>query len=185
MGVTTRLWRIFRADLHGVMDRLEDKGLLLKQYLREMEEEIERQEARLRALTLSRDQAGRDRAPLAAETGKLDRDISAALARDREDLARLLIRRQKSFSAQLGDLDRHLAGLEEEIGEMAGRLEGRRLALADLRLRAEAYWRRALRRTMDRASSPAVGPGFEEAPEEEIELELLRRKEALKGDVLS
>jgi len=37
MGITTRLVRIFKADLHGVMDQLEDQGLLLKQHLRDMQ----------------------------------------------------------------------------------------------------------------------------------------------------
>ena len=33
MSIMTRFVRIFKADIHGVMDQLEDKGLLLKQYL--------------------------------------------------------------------------------------------------------------------------------------------------------
>ena len=37
MGIMTRMLRLCKADVHGVMDQLEDKGLLLKQYLREME----------------------------------------------------------------------------------------------------------------------------------------------------
>ena len=34
MGIMTRFMRLCKADMHGVIDRLEDKGLLLKQYLR-------------------------------------------------------------------------------------------------------------------------------------------------------
>ena len=32
MGIMTRIMRLCKADLHGVMDQLEDKELLLKQY---------------------------------------------------------------------------------------------------------------------------------------------------------
>ena len=41
MGLFSRITRLCRSDLHGVMDQLEDKNLLLKQYLREMEEALE------------------------------------------------------------------------------------------------------------------------------------------------
>ena len=37
MGIMSRMLRLWKADLHGVMDQLEDKALVLKQYLREME----------------------------------------------------------------------------------------------------------------------------------------------------
>ena len=51
MNVFTRITRIFRADIHGVMDRLEDRELLLKQYLREMDESLHSK--KLRGVQLS------------------------------------------------------------------------------------------------------------------------------------
>ena len=47
MGIASRIVKIFKADIHGVMDQLEDPGLLLKQYLREMEEALNQKEAKL------------------------------------------------------------------------------------------------------------------------------------------
>ena len=32
MGIFSRMVKLCTADLHGVMDQLEDKGLLLKQH---------------------------------------------------------------------------------------------------------------------------------------------------------
>ena len=61
MGILTRVLRIFKADIHGVMDQLEDKGLLLKQYLRDMAEALEQKEAGLKKMNLSRSQAQRER----------------------------------------------------------------------------------------------------------------------------
>ena len=42
MGLANRMYRIWKADIHGIMDQMEDKGLLLRQHLREMEEELAR-----------------------------------------------------------------------------------------------------------------------------------------------
>ncbi|MBW1694925.1 MAG: PspA/IM30 family protein, partial [Deltaproteobacteria bacterium] len=56
MGVFTRIVRICKADIHGVMDQLEDQGLLLKQHLRDMEKALSQKEARLKKLVVSRRQ---------------------------------------------------------------------------------------------------------------------------------
>ena len=47
MSIATRFVRLWKADLHGVMESIEDKGLLLKQCLREMQDEVENREAAL------------------------------------------------------------------------------------------------------------------------------------------
>ena len=61
MGIMTRIMRVWRADLHGVMDQLEDKGLLLKQYLREMEDSLQQKTARCEQLTEHCRQIRRDK----------------------------------------------------------------------------------------------------------------------------
>ena len=48
MGIMTRVVKIFKADIHGVMDQLEDPSLLLKQHLRDMEEALNEKEVKLK-----------------------------------------------------------------------------------------------------------------------------------------
>ena len=40
MALITRVSRLFRADIHAVLDRMEEPELLLKQAVREMEQQI-------------------------------------------------------------------------------------------------------------------------------------------------
>jgi phage shock protein A len=54
MGILTRIVRICKADIHGVMDHIEDQGLLLKQHLRDMEKALSEKEAGLKADWLNR-----------------------------------------------------------------------------------------------------------------------------------
>ena len=51
MALITRVSRLFRADFHAVLDRIEEPDVLLKQAVREMEEDIARDEQRGKALT--------------------------------------------------------------------------------------------------------------------------------------
>ncbi len=62
MAILARIIKIFKADIHGVMDRLENRELLLKQHLREMEEILNRKEAKLRQMTASHNQGLNDAA---------------------------------------------------------------------------------------------------------------------------
>ena len=47
MALITRVSRLFQADFHAVLDRIEEPDLLLRQAVREMEEELARDEQRI------------------------------------------------------------------------------------------------------------------------------------------
>ncbi len=83
MGITTRLIRIFKADIHGVMDQFEDKGLLLKQYLRDMEDALSEKETGLRKVTVACTQARQEDENYGLEFEKLEHDLMSALKKDR------------------------------------------------------------------------------------------------------
>ena len=48
MALITRLSRLFQADMHAVLDKIEEPELLLKQAIREMEESITTDERQIR-----------------------------------------------------------------------------------------------------------------------------------------
>ena len=50
MTLITRITRLFKADLHGILDGLEEPEEVLKQAIRDMEEDIATQEHRLEEL---------------------------------------------------------------------------------------------------------------------------------------
>jgi phage shock protein A len=60
MAIIARIVEIFKADIHGVMDQLEDQGLLLKQHLRDMAEALHRRETKLRKMRVSHNQGLKD-----------------------------------------------------------------------------------------------------------------------------
>ena len=60
MALVNRISRLFSADFHAVLDRIEEPDLLLRQAIREMEEELAKSEQRIRCL--ERDQADLSRA---------------------------------------------------------------------------------------------------------------------------
>src|SRR5262249_49674437 len=93
MKLFDRIAVLLKADAHGVIESLEERSLLLKQYVREAEIELNQKRARLEAV---REEEKRLREALARyeqEVRSLDEDIALAMAGGKDDLARFAIRR--------------------------------------------------------------------------------------------
>jgi len=183
MGMMTRFIRIWKADIHGVMDQLEDKGLLLKQSLRDMEEELERKETRFKKMTAARSRLAGEHDKCGRECEKLEQDLAVALKKDRDDIARMLIKKLKTLSSHREALRNHIKNMEHDIAQFRNRMEEQRLQYEQFNLRSEEYFHQAERQQWQETTA-AVFPYAEgsEPTEEEIELELLRRKESIQTE---
>jgi phage shock protein A len=183
MGVFARLVRMCGADLHGVMDELEDKGLLLKQHLREMEEELTRKKGVLRMEKDGLKRLASERASLEESLAAVEKDADAAVERGKDDIARLLIRRRKALLAMKGRLEKEAVRLEEKVAELLKTTEAAELEFDDLKARAKEFFRveqekkAALRG--ETTDFSFLSEPDREIRDEEIELELIRRKERL------
>jgi phage shock protein A len=186
MALLTRIVRLFKADIHGVMDQIEDQGLLLKQHLRDMEEALTQKETQLKKMRIARDQAQQEFQKGEKETGNLESDLEIAIKKDRDDIARMLIKKLKPLTRIQTERGNHIDRLNHEIGQFKDNLEQQRLQYEQLKQRATAYLHRTETQAWE-APWPATPSGFSvhEFSEEEIELELLQRKEAIKGGVQS
>jgi phage shock protein A len=186
MGILTRVMRLCKADLHGVMDQLEDKDLLLKQYLREMESSLQEKENRLNQIARSEDGVRQELDLRAEEIEKLEKDLTLSLRKEKDDIAKLLIRKLRGQQAVCEQLRRQLRTLEEERQRLGRLLGEQRLQYDQLKVKAASFSNRMQQHAFDEAQNLVQGAGGCAAVDEkEIELELLRRKEAMQsgGDV--
>lgn len=173
MQLLDRLRMTMRADAHGVIDALEDRSLLLKQHLRDAELEVQRKRARATELGAEAQRLSDDAERVQRERERHDQDAELALAEGRDELAKKALGR----ALPLLQLGRRIAERQEqnrrEQAELAQRLATQETELAALRARVEAFL----------AAEHAVhseGHGFTPLPvsDEEVEIELLRRKRA-------
>jgi phage shock protein A len=161
---------------------MEDKNLLLKQCLRDMEEELGHREERLRKMVASREQVQRELEKYSRECEKLDEDLGVAIDKDKDVIARLLIKKLKPLALHREELGRHIATLDQEIRQFRDCVEKQRLQYEQLQLRSKEHFRRAEREQWERRISSIIPPGVMREPsEEEVELELLQLKEAGRG----
>ena len=180
MGIATRFVNIFKADIHGVMDQLEDQGLLLKQYLRDMEEALNQKEVKLAGKIARLDQAKKEHHKYKQQYQSLDHDLTVAVEKGRDNLARMLIRKTQPLGGLRDQLADQVATLTEEISQYKQHLSEQRLQYEQLKIRSAGFFHRA---EMHEREKDVRGIVLNNIPgglsEEEIELELLKRKESL------
>jgi len=133
MTLINRVSRLFRADLHAVLDQVEEPDLLLRQAVREMEEELARERLRLNLLVEEQRGLSDRRGEMEAALARIGDELDVCFQADREDLARTLVRRRleaersRDLLQRRGDeLERDLAGLRERVAGNVTRLEAMR-----------------------------------------------------------
>ena len=180
MGIASRIVNIFKADIHGVMDQLEDRTLLLKQYLRDMEKALNQKEADIAGKIARRNQIQREHDKYQDQYQSLDNDLTVAVQKGKDDIARMLIRKTKPLVGLRDELGTQLTTLDDELAQLKAHLSHQRLQYEQLKIRSTEYFSRTERlgRKNDVQAIIADKIGGE-LSEEEIELELLKRKEQL------
>ena len=185
MAILSRIIQLFKADIHGVMDQIEDQGLLLKQHLRDMEESLTAKEMKLKKMRSALDQARQDYQKGERETDNLEQELQVAIKKDRDDIARMLIGKLKPLNRLQSDRRNHIDRLSHEIDQFKAHYDQQRIQYEQLRQKATEYFYRKEKQDWEPLGPAApVGLRLCELSKEEVELELLQRKEAIKGGVV-
>ena len=137
MALMTRMTRLFRADAHAVLDRLEEPVTLLRQAVREMEAALEEDERQRRRLDRQHTQLVTRQAELARTVDTTTHELDVCFEDDNEKLARGLVRRRLEAERLHAVLDRRLESVETTLAGVDGRLEENRARLEAMRQKAE------------------------------------------------
>jgi phage shock protein A len=137
MALINRMSRLFTADVHAVLDRIEEPDVLLKHAVREMEEELARGEQRVRALAQEHEALGERQRKTAAMLAELGLQLDVCFDNGNEELARRIIKRRLETER----LERHVverrAALGKELAELRVTVEEQREQLDVMRQKAE------------------------------------------------
>ncbi len=166
-----RITTLLKADAHGLVESLEERSLLLKQYVREAELEVGRKRARLDALREEEKRLREAVASRAAEVRSLDEDVDLALAGGKDDLARFAIRRLLPRRNEVKVLGAEVEKRRAEAERLAECLEAQQAEFDRLRTRVRAELARE-----SESADPLALPCEANVADEEVELELMRRR---------
>ena len=136
---------------------------------------------RLEQINGSCRQIQRDLDQRISEGQKLEQDLDLAVRKDKDEVARMLIRKRRTLQGGCEQLQHQLEVLMEEKGKVSETLEQQRLQYDQLKVKAAAYCRQAEQRQFEESPAGMDASFSWQAPsEEEVELELLQRKEKVR-----
>jgi phage shock protein A len=168
MALISRVSRLFTADVHAVLDRIEEPEALLKHAIREMEDEIAKGEQRLKWLRHEQQQLEGRRAASDAAMGELDAELDICFEADEDDLARSLVKRKLGEAERVKLATAQLDALASSIVDVATVLEDQRHKLDEMRQNAEVL-----------VDTPVPGPrpGESAISSDEVDVAFLREKQ--------
>jgi len=173
MALITRVSRLFQADFHAVLDRIEEPEAILRQAVREMEEELARDEQRSALLQQEQRQLVSRETGLEQSLQDIEEELGACFTAGNDDLARACIRRRLEAQRMARDLSR-------KRGETGGTLDALRIRIRENRSRLESMRQKAELLAGESARArPAENWNVPEVTvsDEEVEVALLREKQ--------
>ena len=171
MALITRVSRLFQADFHAVLDRIEEPEVLLRQAVREMEEELARDEQRSKVLTHEQRQLVTRETELEQALQDIEDELDTCFAAGNDDLARACIRRRLE-TQRLGKSYTHKREtVRETLNELNTRVRENQARLESMRQKAELLAGENTRHADD-WSTPDVS-----VRDEDVEVAFLREKQ--------
>ena len=137
MALIGRIARLFRADVHAVLDRVEEPGTLLRQAVREMEAAQVLDERRFRVWSREQVQLDARKAELEQYLAQTREELDVCFAADNDDLARTLIKRKLETRRHLKLLDGRRESLAQKTADLGRRLDENRTRLDGMRQKVE------------------------------------------------
>ncbi len=137
MALIHRLTRLFRADLHAVLDRIEEPGLLLKQAMREMEEALGGNEQQLKMMNHESGQLEARLGELEQSLTDLEQELDICFESGQEELAKALIKRKLEAERFKKFLVHKRETLQNSLTELHQRTAQNRRQLDSMRQKAE------------------------------------------------
>lgn len=173
MSFFRRIKTSLSADAHGLVDAIEDQALLLKQHLRDAEGEVLRKRARVRELEAEQKRLGIERERATLERERAGHDVDLAVEQGRDDLSRYALKQLLTRKNLLERIDARLKQAGDEMKELEEMLGTQQVSLEELRAKVQAF-------LLDREAGH-VQAALTPVTEEQVELELLRRKRDARG----
>ena len=130
MALIQRVTRMFRADMHAVLDRLEEPDVLLKQAIREMGSSLQEQQLQLNRGSEELRQLQARGEQVEQQLTSLDQELDLCFNAGKDDLARAMVKRkleaqtlQKFLTRKIEVTETQWRSLQTAYAENQKRLE--------------------------------------------------------------
>jgi phage shock protein A len=180
MALINRLSRLVKADFHAVLDNIEEPEQLLKQAIRDMEDDLAETEQRIILCAHDQETLSVRRSELSEALNEIDTQLDLCFQSGKEKLAKSLIKKKLEAERVQKRLEAKYTANDRYLNEQRSTLDENRSTLESLRQKAELFAQR----------SPVASDGSSEfddiawmarelhVGDDEVEIAFLREKDS-------
>jgi len=172
MALIRRVSRLFAADMHAVLDQIEEPEAVLRQAIREMEEELARQQQRQKWVRTEIESVAAKIAGFKELAGELDAKLDICFANDNEALAKKVTRRKLEAAKLAEHAESARESLARQLEEIDALIETNTDQLDCMRQKA------AVLAVDESGSVGSGGKPLSGIDEDDVEIAYLREKQA-------
>ena len=179
MAMINRVSRLFKADFHAVLDQIEEPEQLLKQAIREMEDELQGAEQRIASCAQECEGLSKRQLELEQSVQEISGQLDLCFSSGKESLARGLIRKRLEAERILKRSNARLDANATFLAEQRQLLDENRNTLDSLRQKCEVFSRRSS--SQDSPAEyldPSWLPSDMQVTDDDVEIAFLREQSA-------
>ena len=143
MALINRISRLFKADFHAVLDQIEEPEQLLKQAIRDMEDDLCANEQRVALCVHEQDALSVRKNELESAIAEIDAQLDLCFESKKDDLAKSLIKKKLEAGRLLKRMNGKYLANEKYLDEQRSIIEQNRSTLESLHQKAELVAQRA------------------------------------------
>jgi phage shock protein A len=142
MSLINRISRLFKADFHAVLDQIEEPETLLKQAIRDMEDDMASTEQRIALCVHDQEALTVRKGELEDAVTEFEVKLDLCFESDKDDLAKTLIRKKLETERLLKRVKTKHVANAKYLAEQGTMLEQNNTTLESLRQKAELFAQR-------------------------------------------
>ena len=173
MALINRISRLFKADLHAVLDNIEEPESLLKQSVREMEDDLGADEQNLKNLHLERLNLQTSIKDINQTLEKANEELDICFESNNDELAHRLVRRKLESERCRDFIQRKHESLKTRISDTTQRIDENRKRLQSMQQKLELFDNNT---PVNEAHEFHVTPSFQ-VEKDEVDVAFLREKQ--------
>jgi len=125
--------------MNAVLDHIEEPDLLLKQAIREMEETLYHNERKIKLSDLEQKKSISKQSDIIQSLTDLEEQLMVCFESDKDELARVLIKRKLQATQVLKSVTTHIANSTENIAHLKNQLKEQQSQLSSMKQKADIF----------------------------------------------
>lgn len=178
MALINRISRLVKADFHAVLDQIEEPEQLLKQAIRDMEDELAETEQRVKSCANEQERLAGRKQEIEATIGEIGAQLDLCFQSKKDELAKKQIRKKLEAERVLKRVTSKLDSNAKFVEKQSEALDEQRATLESLKQKAELFAERTPSETNSELDDFAFLAREMSVSDDEVEIAFLKEKNA-------